>query len=1591
VSAPGTRDPNTTGTHDANAADRWPHVQDVLADAIDCPASERGALLDARCAGDPALRREVESLLIAHDREGPLERLGAIVKPARARLVAPALADASHGAPAAEWTGRRIRQYLVEERLGTGGMGVVYHARDERLGRQVALKFLPPHLKADPDAKSRFLAEARAAAALDHPNVCAIHEIGETEDEQLFIAMPRYDGETLHARLDRGRLTFDEALPIALQVARGLGHAHEAGIVHRDVKPSNIIILRDGAAKILDFGIAQIHARSHTTTPRNLIGTISYMSPEQANGGPVDSRSDIWSLGIVIHEMLTGVRPFHGDDRQAVRQAIVAREPHLTATSYPDVPAAMDRILRRTLAKAADQRYGSMSVLAAELSVLATTPDDALVGGTTERRRAAVLVTVVSDYLSLVDRMTPLEAHRLVARLRDTAVDVVRGYGGLVNQAIGDEIVSLFGVPIAHDDDDLRAVRAALELHARVRALHASDDSSDDPSSDSSGDPSGDSSTDSSGDVSGDSSVDSSAIRLNVQSGLHVGPVVARRLHEGPRRYDIVGAPATLAARLAGLAGVDTILVSPETQRLVGPYMHTAACAPVVIDSQAGPVTTFRVLGETGIATRLEASSRTGLTPYVGRQSELSILQDSVTRVESGLGGVVAVAGEPGAGKSRLLYELQERLGGSGADRTAVPRVLRARCRAYGDSIPYGVFVQILCAALDLRPPLANADAIVARIRALDASLAPVLPLLLHLLSVNSEGHALPRHLQGEHLQAALLDALATIVGVLARRGPLVVMVEDWHWADTGSRAALLRVAELVGSHPLLLIVTTRLTHEAEDACPPDTRRVGLARLDFAESVAIMRAVLGVDRVSEALAQRLHERAGGNPFFLEQMCTALLEQQAVIVRDGEALTHGGEGDGDGALSLPDTVQGVIRARLDNLDSSALEIVRVASVIGWEFEHALLAEVVLASLDLAPAIAALEASGLIQQISVAPTLGYRFTHALTQEVCYDSLVGHQRKMLHGAIGRAIASTHADRMDDVAALLSHHFSRAEDWRAAIRFGRRAAERASALSQFADALATLDQVLEWAGRLSGGAQHDVIVGLLLEQERLCETLGLRARQQQIIDSLIARLAREGSSARLAEVYLRQGDLSTLLKRFDAADRALGTALRIGQERGDATLVRSGLRSLGLLRWHEGRHAEAIEITRRALALDRECNDDMAVGVDLTNLGCILKATGDYAGARTQLEAALAVPALRKDPRKLSYTQHTLANVYRAMDDLDRALECLMQCDDVARIHLLPIARSFHLTSIAHIQMQQGRIDIALETYRAAVAQSRRARHADGLVQSLRMLGNALLGLARYEEALPCLQEAAQLFAQLEDRGSEAEMWTGIARILERRSPDDAAQAWNVVLVLQRKRGDARSELEAREGLARAMRASGVGDAIPAFESALALAATIGERAREAAIRNVLGILEWERGGYAAALEHYEAALALVRGPLLAGGGSSRGDEAVILNSLGVSLTKLGRPDEARTVLEESLALSREIGERQLEAHALAALGLVCMNTHDLAAAAGCFEQSRVIREALGDRAGEASMRRRLAACAEASHTESGESDDGPLHHRA
>ncbi|MFQ6093669.1 MAG: serine/threonine protein kinase, partial [bacterium] len=218
--------------------------------------------------------------------------------------------------------GKTISHYKIIEELGAGGMGTVYKAQDTKLDRFVALKFLSPHLSQDEEGKQRFIHEAKAASALDHPNICTIYEIDETKPGpgepggQMFIAMACYEGESLKEKIEGGPLPLDQALDIAIQTAQGLVKAHERGIIHRDIKPANILITKDDSVKIVDFGLAKLSGRTMITKTGTTMGTIAYMSPEQARGAGVDQRTDIWSFGVMLYEMVTGQLPFKGDYEQ---------------------------------------------------------------------------------------------------------------------------------------------------------------------------------------------------------------------------------------------------------------------------------------------------------------------------------------------------------------------------------------------------------------------------------------------------------------------------------------------------------------------------------------------------------------------------------------------------------------------------------------------------------------------------------------------------------------------------------------------------------------------------------------------------------------------------------------------------------------------------------------------------------------------------------------------------------------------------------------------------------------------------------------------------------------------------------------------------------------------------------------------------------------------------------------------------------------------------------------------------------------------------------------------------------------------------
>ncbi|MEP6733321.1 MAG: tetratricopeptide repeat protein [bacterium] len=1514
---------------------QWAALEALFHEALSKVPEKRNAFLDASLL-DPNSRSEVEGLLAAHDRPGALDMLVD-------EVMSPLLSV--HEPPVAgDIMPTNYLRYRIIERLGGGGMGVVYRARDERLERDVALKFLSPHLSADQAAKKRFLVEARAAAALEHPNICTVHEIGDA-DGQLYIVMACYDGETLAQRITRAPLELDEALRIASEIARGLVKAHERGIVHRDIKPANVVVTADGHVKILDFGIAKL-ADVNAAQTVGAIGTTAYMSPEQAFGETTDHRTDIWSLGVVLYEMLTRTLPFRGP-AQAVLYSILEDDPEPVGSSRFDVSTELDALIGRALAKRPADRWSTASELLAALTACRadSSVGAAPISGGTERRNIAPRdtaltrggerrqVTVVScairGYDALFERLSSEEAEHVLGRIREAAVDVATRHDGIVNQFSGDSLVMLFGVPTAHEDDALRAVRAALALRARVIEVGVTLDAR----------------------LSGE---------LRLRSGVHVAPVVAQRLREGDRRYRITGAAADVAGRLASVAGADVVLVSPEIRRLVGPFVHTEEASPVSLQPEGVTMIPHRVLGTSGVRSRLEGAAHTGLTPFVGRERERAAIGEWLASAREATGHFTALVGEAGVGKSRLLRELRE------TARASAMRVFVGRCEAYGGSTPFLPFVEAAHEALALPHQGAipeRHDAAVAALRAIDQSLEEFLPLYLALLSIPSERHPVPRHLRGELLQAAMLEAVAALFTLSAVHTPALLILEDWHWADEASRAALRQLAEMVPTFPLLVVASSRPDSTIDWGSADHHTLLHLSPLDGVASASIARAVLGAERVAPELEARLFERTGGNPFFLEEVCEALREEGAVTVRDGEAVAA----DASGALHVPETVQVVLRTRIDRLDEEARDTLRVSSVIGREFSRRVLDDVMERAPGLASSLERLKTSGLIQQVSVVPESVYRFKHALTHEVAYDSLLEHQRATLHAAAGRATERQYAPHLDEHVERLAHHFGRAESWPEAVYYGVMAADRAIALCQNADALNTLEEVEKWVQHLpDDDARVDLHADVLLRQERLCEALGLRHRQLALIEALIERLAPRGPSERLAQVYLRQGDAFTLLRRFEAADRALETSLRIARERGDDAGGRNALRSIALLRMHEGFHDEGRTAIERVLELARKANDTRAEAGDMATLANILRAMGQHDRALEVLEVALQRTGAVDNPIRHAALLNVIGTIHRDLGHYDTALEYFYRVASEGLEQRHPVNASFTLPAIAHILLQQGRTEEALATYRRAVEMNRKARYADGSAHTCRALGEALVGLDRQREALPHLRDAAALFAQLEDRPTEALMWRRVAVVHERLGEvAEARTSWETVRLQCRAIDDVAGEADAVDGMARAERQLGAAPkcVIDRYEEALALALRLGDRTRELSARNALGIVHWQRGGYTDAVRHYEAALRLCRDV------GDRVHEGLILNSLGATLHRLRRWDEARTALAEAADLTALTGEKQLQAHSLATLAEVCLASGRLEEAETNVASSLLLRRVMGDRRGEGWMLECLA----------------------
>jgi eukaryotic-like serine/threonine-protein kinase len=351
--------------------ERWQKVKQIFQAVLDCPPEERDAFLERACQEDHVLRGEIESLISSYDHAGTQS-----IEDMAAQVATEVITDEERNL----MIGRKIAHYEVLSQLGRGGMGEVYLAQDSRLGRKVALKFLPANLSAEDRARKRLIKEAQAAAKLDHPNICTIYEVGQ-QDGLHFIAMQYVEGETLACRIHRKPLEIKEVLDIAAQVADALAEAHSRAIIHRDIKPANIMMTTRRQVKVMDFGLAKSIAQQEVmdreaqtetllSEPGMILGTLPYMSPEQVSGEPVDARSDIFSFGVMLYEMASGHKPFAAESAAATISAILTREAAPLVRYSREAPGELERIVAKALRKDREERYQGIKDMALDLKNL---------------------------------------------------------------------------------------------------------------------------------------------------------------------------------------------------------------------------------------------------------------------------------------------------------------------------------------------------------------------------------------------------------------------------------------------------------------------------------------------------------------------------------------------------------------------------------------------------------------------------------------------------------------------------------------------------------------------------------------------------------------------------------------------------------------------------------------------------------------------------------------------------------------------------------------------------------------------------------------------------------------------------------------------------------------------------------------------------------------------------------------------------------------------------------------------------------------------------------------------------------------------
>jgi len=973
-----------------------------------------------------------------------------------------------------------------------------------------------------------------------------------------------------------------------------------------------------------------------------------------------------------------------------------------------------------------------------------------------ERKQVTVLFADLKGSMELLADRDPEEARKILDPVLELMMEAVHRYEGTVNQVMGDGIMALFGAPLAHEDHGARACYAALRMQESVKRY-------------------------------AEEVLRSRGVPLEIRVGLNSGEVVVRSIGSDLHMdYTAVGQTTHLAARMEQMAVAGSILMSADTLRLAEGFIEVKPLGPVNVKGLSEPVEVFEVAGGGPVRTPLQAAARRGLTRFVGRDAELEQLRRAQQLASEGHGQVAAIVGEPGMGKSRLVYEFTH------SHRLQGWLVLESASVSYGKATSYLPVIDLLKGYFktqdrdDLR---AIREKVTGKLLTLDRSLEPTLPALLALLDVPADDDAWQALDPGQRRQRTR-DAIRRLLLREAREQPLLLIFEDLHWIDGETQAVLDSLVESLPTARLLLLVNYRPEYQHAWGSKTYYRQLRIDPLPPESADELLDALLGLDVALAPLKRLLVERTEANPLFLEESVRTLVETGALAGERGAyRLTRPVE-----HLTMPATVQAILAARIDRLPPGAKRLLQAAAVVGKDVPMPLLLAIVEAPEDAVRAeLARLQAAEFLYETRLFPDLEYTFKHALTHEAAYHGLLRDQQRTLHARIAEAIEQLSTERIAEQAERLAHHALHGELWEKAVVYLRQAGLRAIARGANREAVAQLEQALGALGRLPKSREtSELTIDTRLDLRTALFPLGEWGRMGNHLHQAEALARTLGDERRLARIGIFMVTRCLTTGDYAEAVRFGQEALSFARALGDRSIEVDATTRLGIAHAVRGELREAVTLLERNVALEGDLRYERFGAATIqsaasgSRLADVLSQLGRFDEAIRHAAAAVKIAEEADHPFTLAIALRSLGLALLRRGDLPQATRPLERSLDLYRtwefVAFAPLADA----ALGMAYAMAGRADDALPLVASAAEEfhSRPIHVVPGAI--LLCAGMTYLAAGRLDEAARYVREALALTRRTGARASEADALCLLGDIASAAGADDAEGSYREALAL-------------------------------------------------------------------------------------------------------------------------------------------------------------------------------------------------------------